>query len=95
MFFSWTLSMLLFVLALRLSMIKKHYINVLIVLKAQMVLALIFTLDLVILLNNTLTGFLTILTFVVCEAALGLSLLFSYIKSNGSDMINQETINAM
>nr|BBA10688.1 NADH dehydrogenase subunit 4L [Reinia echo] len=91
MFYLWSLSVLVVILLFRLQLVSKHFLSGLIVLEAISVVVLTMTLYLMTLLNSTVSGFLIILTFAVCEAAIGLSLLLCYMKLRGSDLINSNT----
>nr|BBA10601.1 NADH dehydrogenase subunit 4L [Reinia nakadai] len=92
MFYLWNLSVLVVILLFRLQLVNKHFLSGLIVLEALSVVVLTLSLILMTLLNSTVSGFLIILTFAVCEAAIGLSLLLCYMKLNGSDLIKSNNL---
>nr|BBA10007.1 NADH dehydrogenase subunit 4L [Reinia arborea] len=82
-------SMLLVILFIRMMFVLNHYLSVLILLELLSVVVLTLTLNWTLFLNDGASGFLIVLTFLVAEAALGLAVLLTYIKSYGSDLINQ------
>nr|BBA10343.1 NADH dehydrogenase subunit 4L [Hemiphaedusa koshikijimana] len=87
MHFTNFLFLLMVFLTLFLFNTKMHYLRAFLILEALMLNALvisIFTLSSVQI--NPFT-FLILLTFAVCEAGIGLSLLLTYIKMTGSDSI--------
>nr|BBA10058.1 NADH dehydrogenase subunit 4L [Reinia holotrema] len=92
MFFFWSFSMLMVTLCFRLLYTSKHYLSALIVLEVQMVIVLLLTMYQSVLLSGTLAGFLIMMTFIVCEAAMGAALLLSLIKSSGSDLMSTTSI---
>nr|BBA10661.1 NADH dehydrogenase subunit 4L [Reinia hungerfordiana tokushimensis] len=92
MFYLWGISLLMVLLLIRLQFISKYYISTLLVLESVMVSSLIITLYVSLKLFSSLSVFLILLTFIVCEAALGLTLLLTYIKLQGSDYINSPFI---
>nr|BBA10349.1 NADH dehydrogenase subunit 4L [Stereophaedusa ophidoon] len=67
---------------------KLHFLRSFLVLEAMMLTALIITITMLSSFQTEPFMFLTLLTFAVIEAALGLSLLLSYIKITGSDSMN-------
>nr|BBA10814.1 NADH dehydrogenase subunit 4L [Thaumatoptyx cf. aptyx RM-2016] len=79
--------MLLLLLFLYLFSVQKHFLSILIILEAMVLLLLIFSLGFTSLLMNSMGIYLWLLTLSVCEAAMGLTLLVSVMKLNGSDMI--------
>nr|BBA10154.1 NADH dehydrogenase subunit 4L [Reinia hungerfordiana hungerfordiana] len=88
MFYFWSISVLMVFLLIRLQFISKYYMSTLLVLESVMVVSLMITLYLSMKIFLGISVFLILLTFIVCEAALGLTLLLTYIKVNGSDYIN-------
>nr|BBA10421.1 NADH dehydrogenase subunit 4L [Reinia masaoi] len=87
MLFLKMISILMVILVFRLSFCKRHFLSMLILLESLMVVTLVFSLSVVLLLPNSMSSFLLVITFVVCEAAMGVALLLSYIQMNGSDLI--------
>nr|BBA10538.1 NADH dehydrogenase subunit 4L [Reinia monelasmus]BBA10739.1 NADH dehydrogenase subunit 4L [Reinia monelasmus] len=88
MFYLWGISLLMVFLLVRLQFISKYYMSTLLVLESVMVSSLMITLYVSMKLFSGHSMFLILLTFIVCEAALGLTLLLTYIKVHGSDYIN-------
>nr|BBA10355.1 NADH dehydrogenase subunit 4L [Stereophaedusa ophidoon] len=64
---------------------KLHFLRSFLFLEAMMLTALMITTTMLSTFQSEPFMFLTLLTFAVIEAALGLSLLLSYIKISGSD----------
>nr|BBA10385.1 NADH dehydrogenase subunit 4L [Megalophaedusa subulina] len=74
-------------LAILLFATQHHFLLCLLILECVVLVSLVLT---IFILNNSagsLNIFILVLTLGVCEASLGLSLLVSYIKMNGSDKI--------
>nr|BBA10691.1 NADH dehydrogenase subunit 4L [Stereophaedusa neniopsis]BBA10850.1 NADH dehydrogenase subunit 4L [Stereophaedusa neniopsis] len=67
---------------------KTHFMVALLLMETIMLSALVMSIFMFSLSQFEPFIFLLLLTFAVCEAALGLSLLLTYIKVTGSDMIN-------
>nr|BBA10169.1 NADH dehydrogenase subunit 4L [Stereophaedusa tryoni miyakejimana]BBA10598.1 NADH dehydrogenase subunit 4L [Stereophaedusa tryoni tryoni] len=88
MSFSFFLLFLMVLLVVFLFNTKIHYMRAILILEALMLTALLISFFILSLLHGEPFLFLLVLTFAVCEAALGLSLLLTYIKATGSDMIN-------
>nr|BBA10733.1 NADH dehydrogenase subunit 4L [Reinia hungerfordiana hungerfordiana] len=88
MFYLWGISLLMVLLLIRMLFIHKYFMSTLLVLESVMVASLLITLNMSLMLNSGLSVFLILLTFIVCEAAMGLTLLLTYIKVHGSDYIN-------
>nr|BBA10859.1 NADH dehydrogenase subunit 4L [Stereophaedusa tokunoshimaensis] len=72
---------------------KTHFMRVILILEAIMLTALIISIFLLSMVQKEPYVFLLLLTFAVVEAALGLSLLLSYMKSTGSDVITNNVFN--
>nr|BBA10202.1 NADH dehydrogenase subunit 4L [Stereophaedusa vasta] len=66
---------------------KMHMLRALLILEAMMLNALVISIFVLGYLQLEPSLFLLLLTFAVCEAGMGLSLLLTYIKTTGSDMI--------
>nr|BBA10754.1 NADH dehydrogenase subunit 4L [Phaedusa tripleuroptyx] len=71
---------------------KIHYMRAFLILECMMLTALLISFYILSLLQVEPFLFLVVLTFAVCEAGLGLSLLLTYIKTTGSDQINSTLI---
>nr|BBA10241.1 NADH dehydrogenase subunit 4L [Stereophaedusa caloptyx subtilis] len=81
------LLVLLVMLFLFLFNTKSHYLRALLILETMMLTALIISFFLMVTLMENPFQFLLLLTFGVVEAGFGLSLLLTFIKNGGSDMI--------
>nr|BBA10103.1 NADH dehydrogenase subunit 4L [Stereophaedusa tabukii] len=66
---------------------KMHFLRAFLILEALMLNALVITIFVFSSFMFNPFMFLLLLTFAVCEAGMGLSLLLTYIKLNGSDLI--------
>nr|BBA10289.1 NADH dehydrogenase subunit 4L [Megalophaedusa masatokandai masatokandai] len=67
---------------------KNYYLSCLFLLEAMVLTSLVMSIHII---NNSFTNlwiWLLLLTFGVCEAALGLSILISFVKITGADFIN-------
>nr|BBA10664.1 NADH dehydrogenase subunit 4L [Stereophaedusa mima] len=87
MLFSSYLLLLMVVLMLILLNSKRHFMRAFLILEVMMLTALLITINMLSSVQLEPFMFLTLLTFAVIEAGLGLSLLLSYIKVTGSDVI--------
>nr|BBA10280.1 NADH dehydrogenase subunit 4L [Stereophaedusa una] len=65
--------------------VKFHFLRAFLILEAMMLTALLITISLLSSVQTEPFMFLTLLTFAVIEAGLGLSLLLSFIKLTGND----------
>nr|BBA10508.1 NADH dehydrogenase subunit 4L [Megalophaedusa aurantiaca] len=74
---------------------KKYILSSLLVLEAFVLLSLILSISFMDLSGYSLSFFILLLTFGVCEAGLGLSLLLSYIKASGNDVISSSINSAI
>nr|BBA10325.1 NADH dehydrogenase subunit 4L [Stereophaedusa gouldi] len=92
MWLNFFLFFLMVLLVLFLFNTKIHYMRAILILEALMLTALLISFYILSLLHGEPFLFLLLLTFAVCEAALGLSLLLTYIKATGSDTINNALI---
>nr|BBA10016.1 NADH dehydrogenase subunit 4L [Stereophaedusa gouldi]BBA10166.1 NADH dehydrogenase subunit 4L [Stereophaedusa gouldi]BBA10391.1 NADH dehydrogenase subunit 4L [Stereophaedusa gouldi] len=92
MSFNFFLFFLMVLLLIFLFNTKIHYMRAILILEAMMLTALLISFYVLSLLHGEPFLFLLLLTFAVCEAALGLSLLLTYIKATGSDMIKSSLI---
>nr|BBA10001.1 NADH dehydrogenase subunit 4L [Megalophaedusa surugensis] len=81
------LSLLMVLLLVIFFSTKKSFLSSLLVLESMVLISLVLSISLFWLAGNDLFLFVLLLTFVVCEAGLGLSLLLSYMKITGSDNI--------
>nr|BBA10034.1 NADH dehydrogenase subunit 4L [Stereophaedusa mima] len=93
MLFSSYLLLLMVLLMLLLLNSKRHFLRAFLILEVTMLTSLLITINLLGNIQYEPFMFLTILTFAVIEAGLGLSLLLTYIKINGSDTINNYFFN--
>nr|BBA10793.1 NADH dehydrogenase subunit 4L [Reinia eastlakeana tayalis] len=84
-------TLFLFMLA-RLFFVRSYYICALVVLKSKVLLSLVYILQASNMKMSNGVNFIMVLTISVCEAALGLSLLLTFIKMNGSDKIMQDSV---
>nr|BBA10226.1 NADH dehydrogenase subunit 4L [Metazaptyx hachijoensis] len=66
--------------------VKKHLLSALLVLEAMVLMLLLLTFAFSFWMLEGLTMYMFVLTLSVVEAALGLTLLISYVKMSGSDM---------
>nr|BBA10727.1 NADH dehydrogenase subunit 4L [Zaptyx thaumatopoma] len=80
--------LLLIITYMYLFTIRTHYLSSLLSLESMVLILLIFTIGLTTYLNESLSMFLFILTLSVCEAAIGLTLLVSFVKLKGNDLIS-------
>nr|BBA10205.1 NADH dehydrogenase subunit 4L [Stereophaedusa nugax] len=87
MSFNLFLTLLMVLLLLFFFNTKTHYMRAFLILEAMMLTALLISFYVLSLLQVEPFLFLLLLTFAVCEAGLGLSLLLTYIKTTGSDQI--------
>nr|BBA10112.1 NADH dehydrogenase subunit 4L [Stereophaedusa okimodoki]BBA10115.1 NADH dehydrogenase subunit 4L [Stereophaedusa okimodoki] len=71
---------------------KIHILRAMLILEAMMLTALIISIFMLSSMANAPFLFLLLLTFAVCEAGLGLSILLTYIKLMGSDMISSSSV---
>nr|BBA10262.1 NADH dehydrogenase subunit 4L [Stereophaedusa hemileuca hemileuca] len=71
---------------------KNHFMVALLILETLMLITLVISIYLLSLLQIEPFMFLVLLTFAVCEAGLGLSLLLTYIKTTGSDMLKNPMV---
>nr|BBA10439.1 NADH dehydrogenase subunit 4L [Solitariphaedusa miyoshii]BBA10505.1 NADH dehydrogenase subunit 4L [Solitariphaedusa miyoshii]BBA10751.1 NADH dehydrogenase subunit 4L [Solitariphaedusa miyoshii] len=88
--FSMILSVLMVFLFFIFFYTKLHYLSALLILEACMLIALLLCMCVVFNSFGTSSLFLTIMTLGVCEAALGLTVLLSYIKVKGNDYIQNK-----
>nr|BBA10010.1 NADH dehydrogenase subunit 4L [Zaptyx daemonorum]BBA10673.1 NADH dehydrogenase subunit 4L [Zaptyx daemonorum] len=79
--------LLLVILHLYLFFIKTHLLSSLLVLEAMVLMLLMITVSFSFCVLEGLSLYLFVLTLSVCEAAIGLTLLISIVKFNGSDHI--------
>nr|BBA10061.1 NADH dehydrogenase subunit 4L [Megalophaedusa stenospira] len=85
------LSFLFFLMLVVMSLIfntKQQFLVALLLLETLVLISLVLSLLLFSLGESSLFLFILLLTLAVCEAALALGLLVSYIKLNGSDLIS-------
>nr|BBA10346.1 NADH dehydrogenase subunit 4L [Stereophaedusa azumai] len=85
MLFASYLIMLMVFLMLIFFNTKLHFLRSFLVLEAMMLTALLVTITVLSMVQTEPFMFMTLLTFAVIEAGLGLSLLLSYVKITGSD----------
>nr|BBA10031.1 NADH dehydrogenase subunit 4L [Megalophaedusa aurantiaca] len=71
---------------------KKYILSSLLMLEATVLLSLILSIYFMVLSGYSLSFFILLLTFGVCEAGLGLSLLLSYIKVSGNGSISSSIL---
>nr|BBA10808.1 NADH dehydrogenase subunit 4L [Stereophaedusa valida striatella] len=90
MYLYWTLFFFMVFLLMFLLSTKVHFLRAFLILEAIMLTVLIISIFFLMRLQFEPFMFLVLLTFAVCEAGLGLSLLLTYIKSTGSDMIQNQ-----
>nr|BBA10070.1 NADH dehydrogenase subunit 4L [Reinia ashizuriensis]BBA10091.1 NADH dehydrogenase subunit 4L [Reinia variegata]BBA10220.1 NADH dehydrogenase subunit 4L [Reinia variegata]BBA10223.1 NADH dehydrogenase subunit 4L [Reinia variegata]BBA10694.1 NADH dehydrogenase subunit 4L [Reinia ashizuriensis] len=88
MFWYNMMSLVMVLLVLHLYFVHNYFMSALLVLEATVILALIFSMVTITQIHSSSGGFLLVLTFGVGEAALGLSLLLTLIKSKGNDLIS-------
>nr|BBA10487.1 NADH dehydrogenase subunit 4L [Oospira recedens] len=81
------LSMLLVLMVSLFFMKQKKWLSILLILESVMMLCLMNMIILMLLSGIKGDMFLVLLTFAVCEAALGLTLLINYVKMKGSDLV--------
>nr|BBA10064.1 NADH dehydrogenase subunit 4L [Megalophaedusa decussata] len=67
---------------------KQQFLTALLIFETLVLISFVLSLMLIMSGMGKLYIFLLLLTLGVCEAAMGLGLLLSYIKMNGSDLIN-------
>nr|BBA10403.1 NADH dehydrogenase subunit 4L [Euphaedusa spinula]BBA10490.1 NADH dehydrogenase subunit 4L [Euphaedusa spinula] len=65
-----------------------HFLSALLYLEVMMFLSLMMVIIICLLVTGSIDSFLLILTLAVCEAALGLAILLSFLKVNGNDYIH-------
>nr|BBA10247.1 NADH dehydrogenase subunit 4L [Hemiphaedusa minuta] len=87
MMLAYTLAVLMVLLFIRFFNMQKHFLSALLLLESMVVIMLMSVLALMLLLNDTKVAWFLLVTFAVAEAALGLSMLISYIKINKNDYI--------
>nr|BBA10082.1 NADH dehydrogenase subunit 4L [Stereophaedusa stereoma] len=92
MHFTNFLFLLMVLLLLFLFNTKMHYLRAFLILEALMLNALVISIFVLSAVQINPFIFLLLLTFAVCEAGIGLSLLLTYIKMNGSDSIKSSLI---
>nr|BBA10697.1 NADH dehydrogenase subunit 4L [Phaedusa valida fasciata] len=90
MYLYWTLFFFMVFLLMFLLKTKVHFLRAFLILEAIMLTVLVVSILFLMRLQNEPFMFLLLLTFAVCEAGLGLSLLLTYIKATGSDMIQNQ-----
>nr|BBA10592.1 NADH dehydrogenase subunit 4L [Phaedusa valida valida] len=90
MYLYWTLFFFMVFLLMFLLGTKVHFLRAFLILEAIMLTVLVISIFFLMRLQFEPFMFLVLLTFAVCEAGLGLSLLLTYIKSTGSDMIQNQ-----
>nr|BBA10178.1 NADH dehydrogenase subunit 4L [Stereophaedusa cymatodes] len=92
MHFTNFLFLLMVLLFLFLFNTKMNYLRAFLILEALMMNALVISVFVLSSIQINPFIFLLLLTFAVCEAGMGLSLLLTYIKMNGSDMIKSTLV---
>nr|BBA10646.1 NADH dehydrogenase subunit 4L [Tyrannophaedusa mikado] len=88
MFMLICLAMLLVLLAIIFFSNKRSFLSALLVLETIVLASLLISISLLWVWGNSLFLFVLLLTFGVCEAGMGLSLLLSYIKITGNAIIS-------
>nr|BBA10817.1 NADH dehydrogenase subunit 4L [Thaumatoptyx cf. diacoptyx RM-2016] len=83
--------LLLLILYLYIFSVQNHFLSILIILEAMLLILLSFSLGFSMTLMEGYSVYLWILTLSVCEAAIGLTLLISYMKLNGSDLVSNKS----
>nr|YP_010994947.1 NADH dehydrogenase subunit 4L [Polypylis sp. TS-2018]WOZ13955.1 NADH dehydrogenase subunit 4L [Polypylis sp. TS-2018] len=71
----------------------KYILNSLIILEMIMLFSMVFMLFSFNLIMMSKYMFLVVMTFIACEAALGLSMLISFVRLRGNNMINSLSMN--
>nr|BBA10109.1 NADH dehydrogenase subunit 4L [Stereophaedusa cymatodes] len=92
MHFTNFLFLLMVLLLLFLFNTKMNYLRAFLILEALMMNALVISVFVLSSIQFNPFIFLLLLTFAVCEAGMGLSLLLTYIKMNGSDLIKSNLL---
>nr|BBA10820.1 NADH dehydrogenase subunit 4L [Thaumatoptyx sp. RM-2016] len=82
------LLLLLLLLYLVFFSVSNHFLSSLIILESMVLILLLFSLCLVSTIMEGMAIYLWVLTLSVCEAAMGLTLLISLLKIQGSDTIS-------
>nr|BBA10292.1 NADH dehydrogenase subunit 4L [Megalophaedusa aratorum] len=83
----WSLLALLMVVSLLFFYSRNHYLSALLFLEIMVLFSLVISFFLILDVMSQLTIYIMLLTLGVCEASLGLALLMSCLKENGSDLI--------
>nr|BBA10682.1 NADH dehydrogenase subunit 4L [Zaptyx kikaiensis] len=87
MYMAMALTLMLVVLHLLLFKVVYHYLSSLLVLEGMVLMAILIIVATMGMVGGSLSLYLFILTLSVVEASLGLTLLLSYVKASGSDLI--------
>nr|BBA10517.1 NADH dehydrogenase subunit 4L [Oospira aenigmatica] len=81
------LSVLLMVMTVLFFSTKNHYLTSILILEVITLLSLVISVSMCYMVKEGFNSFFLILTLLVCEAAFGLSILLSVVKTEGNDYI--------